>query len=315
MDDINRIEGSLNTTRVDGAEIGYPVQVKFLELNKMYMKRISWEWHPEIEVLIVNYGDVRFMTNDRSEIIHAGQGVIINSNTMHSIEPEGKDVNCSMYSTVFHPAFLFGHGESMLEDKYLSPIVGNKSFQYQLLDEENRDEEKLLECINEVIAANLMKRFGYELYTKSRLYNFWIELLNIVKPKTVPKRVIKNTSADEKRSKDIITYMEEHYAEKITLDDIAKYVDLSRSECCRCFKRALGITPVEYLLKYRIKQAAFMIKEGDERASSFQTLSINCGFNNASYFNKVFKEYLGCTPSQYKRKINSELAVDPFRQI
>lgn len=293
-------------------EIGYPVHVNFLELNKLYMNRVSWEWHPEIEILIVNHGDVRFMTNDRSEIIHAGQGVVINANTMHSIESVSEDVNCSMYSTVFHPAFLFGYGDLLLSDKYLTPVTTNKAFQYQLLDEGNPDEEKLLEYINEVIASNLMKRFGYELYTKSRLCSFWLELLNMVRPKALPKKVVKNTTTDEKRAKDIIMYMEEHFSEKITLDEVADYIKISKSECCRCFKRALNLTPVEYLMKYRIQQAAFMIKAGDKRAESFQRLALSCGFNNASYFNKVFKEYWGCTPSQYRRKIATEPNFDPF---
>lgn len=293
-------------------EIGYPVHVYFIELAKEYMKRIQWHWHPELEVLIVNHGQMEFQVNEHKEILSAGQGVIVNSNIMHSVERVDPEANCSMYSTTFHPAFLFGFGDVALTDKYMSPIISSNNFQFMTLDESNETQAGLLDLVNEIIAINLVKKYGYEISTKSILCKFWLELLDIVVPDDAQKATKSIASLDEARAKEMILYIEEHYADKVTLDELSASVHISKSECCRCFKRALNLTPVEYLMKYRIYIAASYIKKKDKHASSFSELAFNVGFNNASYFNKVFKQYLGCTPSEYRRKLASDPNFDIF---
>ncbi len=296
-------------------EIGYPVHVYFLELSKMYMKHVSWQWHPELEIIIVNHGEMEFITNDSKTILRAGQGVIINANVMYSIEPVDEAANCSMYSTVFHPAFLFGYGDVLISDKYLLPVITSPSFQIMILDEEHPEQSKLLELVNGVIADNIIKKFGYELTTKAKLCEFWITLINLVAPTDSNKKVNRCISLDESRTKDMILFIEQHFADKITLDDLASSVHISKSECCRCFKRALNLTPIEYLMKFRIFKAASMIQDQNIPSNSFSDLAFNVGFNNASYFNKVFKQYLGCTPSDYKRKIKTDPNFDPFKKV
>jgi AraC-like DNA-binding protein len=175
----------------------------------------------------------------------------------------------------------------------------------------------MLECINGVIANNLVKNFGYELSTKAKLCDFWISLLGVVFPDTEAssRKVSGAIPLDESRARDLISCIEDHYSEKITLDELAASVHISKSECCRCFKRALNVTPIEYLMKYRIYMAANLIRNKDPKASSFSDLAYHVGFNNASYFNKVFKQYLNCTPSAYKRKLRQDPNFDPFNSI
>lgn len=297
------------------SEIGFPVHVYFIELSKLHMNQVPWQWHPEIEIIIVNHGEICFMTSDRKEIIGAGQGVVINANVMHAIASASEDANCSMFSTVFHPAFLFGYGDVLTTNKYLTPVISSKSFQYMLLDEEDGRLSHILECVNGVIADNMIKKFGYELTIKSKLCEFWVSLLDKVAPEEPVKRIQSNISLDESRSKAMILYIEQNFAEKITLDDLAASVHISKSECCRCFKRALDLTPIEYLMKFRISVAASYIQNRDPKANSFSELAFNVGFNNASYFNKVFREYMGCTPSEYRRKIKADPNFDPFKNI
>lgn len=311
---LNEEESTENTENSE-SEIGYPVHVYFHDFATLYMHQISWQWHPEIEVIIVNHGDVAFLTNESRTILHAGQGVVINANVMHSLEPATQDANCSIYSTIFHPAFLFGYGDVLVSDKYLVPVITSPTFQYLILDENEPTTVELLDQINGVIADNLVKKFGFELSTKAKLCYFWIALINTVAPGKTIKKPSKSISLDEARAKDIIMFIEQNYADKITLDDLADSVHISKSECCRCFKRALNLTPIEYLMKFRIFKSASMIQNNDPKARSFSDLAFNVGFNNASYFNKVFRQYLGCTPSEYRRKIKTDPNFDPFKNI
>ena len=293
-------------------EPGYPVHVSFIELAKMYTNRVDWSWHPEMEVIIVNHGTINFSTSDLRETLTAGQGIVINMNVMHSIEPATDDVNCSMYSILFHPTYVLGSESTRMYDKFYVPLATNKSFQYLLLDEENLEQAKLLNYINSCIAENLMHRFGYELSTKAKLCEFWVALSNIVSPIELPKSVVKSIATDEARTKEMIRYMDTHFNESITLDMLAETVHISKSECCRCFKRALNTTPIEYLMKLRISKAAHMIQSNDEKAKSFQDLAFHSGFNNASYFNKIFRQYMGCTPSEYRRRVKNDPNFNPF---
>lgn len=298
---------------ISDKEIGYPVHVYFIELSKMYMRMIRWHWHDEVEIMIINHGEVYFLTDDTKIVLKAGQGVLINQNTMHSIKPVDPDANCSLYSTVFHPSFLFSYGNTVMSGKYLTPVLSSPVFRYMILDESEPVAEKVLNLINSVIAVNMTKKYGFELVTKSYLCQFWVLLLENVIPQNVKKSKVASLSQDEIRVKDAIRYIEEHYADHIALEDLADAISISKSECCRCFRRTLQLTPIEYLMKYRIFKAANMIQSDDPAARSISDLAFAVGFNNASYFNKVFKQFLKCTPSEYRRNLKKDPTSSPFR--
>lgn len=298
-------------------EIGYPVQVYYIELSKMYMHRIRWHWHDEIEILIVNHGEAFFLADDQKLHLCAGQGILINQNIIHSVQSIGTGANCTMYSVTFHPSFLFGYGNTMMSSKYLVPIVNSPALKTVELHERDPWHEKLLDTINSVIAINMTKKYGYELLTKSYLCQLWALLLEQIAPQNITKNKQLTLSMDETRVKEAILYIEQHYQEQITLEQLAESIHISKSECCRCFKRTLQLTPIEYLMKYRIFQAASMLQKDAPEARSMSSLAFSVGFNNASYFNKIFKQYLDCTPSEYKRSVKNDSSSDdgPFKKL
>lgn len=288
-------------------EIGYPVQVYYVELAKMYMKSIGWQWHPEVEIMIINHGEADFFTDDQPAIrLHAGEGVLINQNVMHSLRPVDEEANCSLYCVVFHPSFLFGYGNTVMSSKYLVPILSSPAMRIISLHEQDSWQAKLLDTANSIIASTLTKRYGYELTVKSYLCQLWLILLEQVVPQNVSTTKQNTISLDESRVKEAILYIEAHYSEQITLDQLASSIHISKSECCRCFKRTLQITPIEYLMKYRIFKAANIIQKNDPEIHSISALAFSVGFNNASYFNKVFRQFLNCTPSEYKNMIKND---------
>lgn len=286
--------------------VAYPVTIEFIELANLHMHLVKWHHHPELEIIIVNNGNLLLSTSEKDVNLQAGQGIIINSNALHSIKSLQEDGNSSYYSLSFNPVFLFGYGDLLLSEKYLLPVVTAKLFQCIELNEDDTFGSRVLENVNEVIAINLLKRFGYELITKARLCEFWVQLINYILPNTKQSNSTSYVSLDESRVKDIISYIEEHYSEKITLENLADTVHLSKSECCRCFKRILNLSPIEYLMKYRIFIAASIIQNDDTKSISFSDLAFDVGFNNASYFNKVFRSYLNCTPREYRKKVNQD---------
>lgn len=295
--------------------INFPVITYFLDLSKMYLGAIRWHWHNEIEIIIINNGRANVLVDDAHIEAHAGQAVMINQDVLHSIRPIN-DEKCTFYSIIFHPSLLFGYGQTYYSTKYLTPILSSGSLKYILLDESVGWQEALIDHINNALAATLTRKFGYELVTKAELELFWAGILEHSYTPTDTPVQTSEPSSDSMRVKEALLYIERHHMEAITLEDIASSIHVSKSECCRCFKRTLKITPIEYVMKYRIFEATRKIKRNSTEAKSISDLAMSVGFNNASYFNKLFKKYLNCTPSQYKdflrRQPSSSQENGPF---
>lgn len=93
-------------------------------------------------------------------------------------------------------------------------------------------------------------------------------------------------------------YMEEHYMEKISLEEISEMLDVTKYYLIRIYKDVNKITPYEYLTLYRINKAKDMIRTTSE---SIENVSAQCGFLNANTFIRAFKKCVGMTPTSYKK--------------
>lgn len=96
-----------------------------------------------------------------------------------------------------------------------------------------------------------------------------------------------------------MAYVHTHYAEPISSRDIAAHVGFSEQHLSRCFRRELGITPGEYLKRYRIRQAKALLEAGDK---SVTEVALEVGFSGSSYFARVFRAEVGVSPGAYRRR-------------
>lgn len=282
----------------DYGTLDYPVNARRLDLRKSYMNWIRWHWHEEMEIIIVDQGTAEVYTDDATYLIKPGHGLIINQNVMHSIHAQNEK-NCIFLSLVFHPDYIFGHKSNYLQTEYLLPMQNYRIFKTFFLDESAPWHERILQTLNEVIDLNLSRNFGYEIATKGHLCHFWVELLRQLPQTDAP--AISRTSQDEQRVKEAMLFIRTHYAEPLTLQDIASSIHVSKSECCRCFARTVQMSPFEYLMKYRIYESTKKLMDSEQDSGSIADLASSVGFNNTSYFNKLFKKFLGCTPTYYRR--------------
>lgn len=291
---------NLQEMKIHG-NIDFPVMVYPVTLSDVYLRLIRWHWHPEIELIYVIDGKIEALIDDETFILESGQGIMVNQNVLHAFHRiEGFE--SVFFSIVFNPSFIFGYGSSAVSTKYLNPIVTDTNMKYVILQDDDPYTGSITAYMKEVRDLYDAHEFGYEIACKAIFCNMWHTLLKLPKcSKTSiakPKRILN----DEQRIKDAILFIEEHFAEPITLDEIADSIHISKSECCRCFQRVLRVTPFEYLLKYRIFYATKLIQQQDPAASSISNLAITVGFGNISYFNKVFKRVLNMTPTEYKKQ-------------
>jgi AraC family transcriptional regulator len=97
----------------------------------------------------------------------------------------------------------------------------------------------------------------------------------------------------------IAKYIQDNLHEPLSIECLSRKACMSQSHFFRCFKAELGISPVDYINFERIKKAMIVLK--DVRKSINQ-VCLECGFNNVSYFNKLFKRQTHLTPTEYRQK-------------
>ncbi len=292
----------------DHSKSDYPLAVYYVEPKQMYLNRVRSHWHSEIEIDFVREGNALFQIGDKTISVKQGEAIYISPDHLHQISIEGNK-NCVILSLIFHPRILFPISNSYTESTYLSPILQDSDYDYIVFDKSDPDGRAVLSYLEEIISYNFEKDYGYELMTISSLCQLWLILIQDFKknhnriPDIHPE---KTESADIIRIKNALTFIQTNFAEQISLDDIAASIHVSKSECCRCFKRAIGQTPFEYLMRYRILQAATLMLNDQRKENTIADIAFRVGFNNASYFNKLFKTYFDCTPSEFRKKSKTE---------
>lgn len=278
----------------------FPVGVYYIDMANMFMQGIRYHWHEYMEIDLVTKGAVHFTINEEDVVVPTGSAILINSNRIHGVMPR-RSQDAVMISLLFHPDYIFDAADSLIKSKYLSPLVGDEHFAYTILNSSSDHGRAATDLINQIFTANLNKQYGYELTTKGLLCSLWLALLNGHVEQHSSK--VNTALIDEKRVKDTINYIHDNFGANITLDMLSDITHVSTSECCRCFKRVTSHSPFEYLMQARIYEAAYLMQRADEKASSMNGLALSVGFNNSSYFNRVFKKYLGCTPLSYQKYI------------
>lgn len=143
--------------------------------------------------------------------------------------------------------------------------------------------------------------------------------LKTAEPKKVPARLAVATAellisldtyaiSKESGVSDSITravkYINDKIFSDIGIDEIAAFVSISKYHFCRCFKAAMGITVMEYILKTRIMLAKRMLEEGE---LSVTEISYKCAFSGVSYFCRAFKIETGLSPREYRRSVRPQL--------
>ncbi len=102
-----------------------------------------------------------------------------------------------------------------------------------------------------------------------------------------------------------LSYAEEHYTEKIRLEEMCAALCMDKYYFCKLFKKLFGITFFEYLNDLRLKNAEAMLSFTDKTVTE---IALECGFSTVQYFNLVFAKAKGCSPSKFRSAVRGGLA-------
>ena len=258
---------------------------------------ITWHWHEELEFVYVLDGELEYWTAGKQICLKRTEGIFVNANVMHQVTVRKVTGYVRYQVFMFRPEFLAEEG-SLLHKKYICPVLYDHKFQAAVLHQESEMQRKVLEDMQEMDRIQDKKAFGYEMTFRNKMAEMWIDFIHMlgVEPESAKLR----TSEKEERLKEMLTFIHQEYGNEISLSDIAGAAKVSKREALRCFQEEIHISPGAYLKEYRLQMACTMLRNNSE---TITTVSQNCGFHSASYFGKVFRSQMGCTPYEFKNKI------------
>ena len=250
-------------------------------------------WHPDFEIATAECGVLDYQVGRQHIILEAGDSIFVNGNMLHGIKQLSGDGPDPMPNIVFSGA-LIASETSTIYQKYIQPIAQCDSLPFVVFRHSDSYHSEINCLIKDTYKQMNEKKACYELAVQrniSCIFDFISRNFGDL-PKAEATRIQINNQI---RLQKMLAYIYENYAEPVTLEDIAKVADISRSEAGRCFHTYMGCSPIDALIQYRLQMAHRLLSE---RTQTLQQISYACGFNSVNYFSRQFKKRFGYAPSQ-----------------
>lgn len=269
----------------------FPVNISRKRISSYETGAFPWHWHDEVEMTLILSGEIDYRVNDQSYHLKEGEGLFCNSDALHAGSRVG-ETDCDYVSLTFHPRLLGGYEGCVIRRKFVDVIVGGGCASLALSPETSW-QKIILQALEEVYRLSQERSDMFELEVQRQLLGIWGELFRHWEDQG------QTASDPEKiqRLRVILSYLHQHYGEKVTLEEVAKEVGLCKSECCRFFRRQMRQSLFDYLLDYRIGRSLPLLREG--QATVAQVAS-QVGFSNPAYFSKVFRSRMKRSPRDYR---------------
>ena len=270
----------------------YPFHFYYDNLELFDFHCIEWHWHTEFEFVYVETGTVYFGISDKQFALSEGQGVFINSKILHRYFSQG---NAIVPNFVLMPYFIAAQ-DSLIYQKYVLPIMASP-MDYQIFSQDIPWQAQALSLMREMMAAQ-EKASDVELVNSYLIQKIWHILYQNTDVEHMGKK--ENYSASSQaRLQLMMQYIHQKFAYNISLSDIADQAKVSKSTALNLFHRYLGISPVTYLVNYRLQEAAKLLASTEKKVT---VISKDTGFDSVDYFCKAFKKYYKLTPTEYRKK-------------
>ena len=293
----------INSKRMETTRIGtfdFPLAVHENDLKKNVLGFVNWHWHYEFQLTYVVRGTISVFFNQQTIDLHEGQGIYINPEVLHMIR-DRYDSDAMFISLDVSQKLLTSFPNSVFERSYVKPVFCSSAADAVILDPGVFWQKKILDEAMSIEQDYKSRSFGWELAVSSSLYAIWKELVCHLHESLAEHDAPAADGARMRRNqriKEILSYIREHFTEKITLDEIAKHLHLSTNECCRFFKKNMNCTLFEYITEYRLSKSKELLEHTDLPVSQ---IAYESGFGSSSYFIEKFRKNVGMTPAAFRK--------------
>lgn len=254
---------------------------------------VSAHWHNEAELIVVKKGAGRIDVDLTSYDVEEGNMIFILPGQLHSIHQKKL---CNMeYENILFDVSILGAGENDLCGRLLQPLFSRQLNHPAKIDNTlsyYKEAYHCIECIDHLCSE---KKLGYQLGVKGNLF---LLMHLLITHHTEHKESSRQNRSIEK-VKLILSYISENYTRHLTIEEAAGVCYYSKSHFMKFFKDAMGEGFISYLNSYRLRIAAQLLLSTTDNVLE---ISEKTGFENLSYFTRLFKSKYGVSPGQYRKK-------------
>lgn len=262
-------------------------------------RSIAWHWHDEFEVGYVTRGCVILDAGSQHLELCEGEGFFINLGVLHAFNAAPGHPGF-MNSIVFDSSLIEGRTDSVFWQRYIKPVAAAGGMPVMRLCRQQAWQAEAVGALDNAWRVLREQEPEYELAVRYLLSHF-LYLLAGHLPEETEDSAGHSVQGNE-RIKLMLSYIQAHFMEPLTTEDIARSAMISASECLRCFHHVIGTTPIQYIRQYRIIKASRLLQTTDLRITE---IGERCGFHDMSYFAKTFREIQGCAPGEYRQLLRA----------
>ncbi len=267
----------------------YPIYIQKSLLSSYYNFEAPVHWHSDLELLAVLKGDMNYYINGEIITIGQGDGVFINSKQLHRGFSKTKD-ECEFICVLVHPLLLCV--TQAMEQKYVLPLLKDENIPYVKLSADVQWKKEVLGLILDMYHERESETAPLTLAAS------FLKIWSLIYEKSDISISVEKKNGDFTILKNMIGYIQKNYYRKITLDDIAKSGAVGQSKCCKLFAKYIGTTPNTYLIRYRLHQSFWYLKNTD---MTIIEVAQTVGFSGSSYYAEIFRKWYNKSPSEYRK--------------
>jgi AraC-like DNA-binding protein len=250
-------------------------------------------WHTECEIQYIVEGSRLYFIEGKKYNVGKGSLIIVDADQIHQTttgkEAYHERIMLLVEKDVFNAkCAAFGFDLMVFFQKYSGKV--------KIPAEHRSNAEKIFIDIAEELRK---KDEGYEIIVQTRMLELWLLVTRIKLNAISSVDDAGNGPAKNSLVSDIVDYIRIHYKQSMSLEDISERFYLNKSYLSRIFKAATGFTVNEYINVQRIRRAQLLIENPGLNISEVARM---VGYENISYFTRVFKKYIESSPSKYRKK-------------
>lgn len=251
-------------------------------------------WHEEMEVTLIEKGPAKYRIHSKPYIVNSGDIVLVSPHALHSAIINRMDQLISD-SLVFHVNYLGAQEQDLAALNYLIPLMHGQFETHPVIHPNDSGYETIKGIFVDALRIFREKPAYYEIKLKLRLLEL---ILSLFENNYIVKTTKTKNELDFRRQiLETLNYIHTHFAENLSISDLAKAAGFSESHFMFLFKEYVGTTCINYINYYRIQNAAQLLRESGKTV--LEIASEN-GYDNISYFNRRFRAQFGMTPKEYR---------------
>lgn len=271
----------------------FPVSYFHDELASLSGRASPLHWHPDFEIATAASGVLDFQVGKQHILLEAGDSIFVNRNVLHAIRQLSGGKPDPMPNVVFSGAVISPETGAICQ-KYISPVACCDALPFVVFRHRNARQNEVNDLAKDIYRHMRERGPCYEMAVQRAISGIFEYLFTNFAdlPKSETARMHINAQI---RLQKMLAYIYGHYAETVTLEDIARAANVGRSEAGRCFNAYMGCSPIEALIRYRLQIAHEMLGDG---TLTLQEISERCGFRSVNYFSRRFRQLYGCAPGR-----------------